>query len=400
MALDRPQTNGWWGRPLWAEIDLDALAYNVASLKGQAGPAAMAAVVKANAYGHGAVGIAQAALEAGAERLAVICVDEGEQLRRAGIRAPILVMGHSPVSDARRIVDLELTPTVNSLEMARALAREAEAAGVRQPLHLKVDSGLNRYGLTPAEIVPLAESLRQIPALDVEGIFTHFASADEGDKRFTLEQYTIFRSVVEKLPWIRMRHVSNTATLLDRPEMSLDLVRPGVGMYGLYPSQYVSRSLNLRPVLSLKSHVARLTSIAPGDSVSYGRTWRANRPSIIALVMCGYGDGLPRVLSNRGSVLVAGRRVPIVGRVCMDMCMADVTDVPDVAEGDEVVIIGRQGEAEIAAQEIGDLCGTISYEILCGITARVPRLYLRAGRLVGAETLTMPLARETPVSAG
>ena len=400
MALDSPQTNGWWGRPLWAEIDLDALAYNVASLKGQAGPAAMAAVVKANAYGHGAVGVAQAALEAGAERLAVICVDEGEQLRRAGIRAPILVMGHSLLSDARRIVELELTPTVNSLEMARALAREADAAGVRQPLHLKVDTGLNRYGLPPAEIVPLAEALRQITALDVEGVFTHFASADEGDKRFTLEQYTIFRAVVEKLPWIPMRHVSNTATLLDRPEMSLDLVRPGVGMYGLYPSQYVSRSLNLRPVLSLKSRVARLTSIAPGDSVSYGRTWRANRPSVIALVMCGYGDGLPRVLSNRGSVLVAGRRVPMVGRVCMDMCMADVTDVPDVAEGDEVVIIGRQGEAEIAAQEIGDLCGTISYEILCGITARVPRLYLRAGRLVGAETLTMPLAREAPVSAG
>jgi alanine racemase len=400
MTLDGQQTNGWRGRPLWAEIDLDALAYNVASLKGQAGPAAMAAVVKANAYGHGAVGVAQTALEAGAERLAVICVDEGEQLRRAGISAPILVMGHSPVSDARRIVELELTPTVNSLEMARALAREADAAGVRQPLHLKVDTGLNRYGLPPAEIVPLAEALRQIPALDVEGVFTHFASADEGDKRFTLEQYTIFRTVVEKLPWIPMRHVSNTATLLDRPEMSLDLVRPGVGMYGLYPSQHVSRSLNLRPVLSLKSHVARLTSIAPGDSVSYGRTWRANRPSVIALVMCGYGDGLPRVLSNRGSVLVAGRRVPMVGRVCMDMCMADVTDVPGVADGDEVVIIGRQGEAEIEAQEIGDLCGTISYEILCGITARVPRLYLRAGRLIGAETLTTPLAREAPVSAG
>src|SRR3990170_8421631 len=241
MTLDGQQTNGWWGRPLWAEIDLDALAYNVASLKGQAGAAAMAAVVKANAYGHGAVGIAQAALEAGAERLAVICVDEGEQLRRAGIRAPILVMGHSPVSDARRIVELELTPTVNSLEIARALAREADAAGVRQPLHLKVDTGLNRYGLTPEEIVPLAEALHEIPALEVEGIFTHFASADEGDKRFTLEQYTIFRTVVEKLPWIPIRHVSNTATLLDRPEMGLDLVRPGVGIYGLYPSQHVSQ---------------------------------------------------------------------------------------------------------------------------------------------------------------
>src|SRR3989304_2350220 len=304
MALDSPQTNGWWGRPLWTEIDLDALVYKVASWEGQAGPAAMAAVVKANAYGHGAVGVAQAALEAGAERLAVICVDEGEQLRRAGIRAPILVMGHTPVSDARRIVEPELTPTVNSLEMAPAPA----------------------------------------PA----------------------------------------------ATRLDRPEMSLDLVRPGVGMYGLYPSQHVSRSLNLRPVLSLKSRVVRLTSIAPGDSVSYGRTWRANRPSVIALVMCGYGDGLPRVLSNRGSALVRGRRVPMVGRVCMDMFMADVTDVPDVTEGDEVVIIGRQGEAEIMAQEIGDLCGTISYEILCGITARVPRLYLRAGRLIGAAAVAAP----------
>ncbi len=400
MALDSLQTNGWWGRPLWAEIDLDALAYNVAALKGQAGPAAMAAVVKANAYGHGALGVARASLEAGADRLAVICVDEGEQLRRAGITAPILVMGHSPASDAGRIVELALTPTVNTLEMGRALAREAEAAGVRQPVHLKVDTGLNRYGLPPQEIVPLAEALREMPTLELEGIFTHFASADEGDKRFTLEQYTIFRAVVEMLPWIPIRHVSNTATLLDRPEMSLDMVRPGVGIYGLYPSQYVSRSLSLKPVLSLKSRITRLTAIAPGDSVSYGRTWRANRPSVIALVMCGYADGLSRVLSNRGAVLVRGKRVPIVGRVCMDMCMVDVTDVPDVAEGDEVVIIGRQGEMMITAAELADLCGTISYEVLCGISARVPRLYLRSGRLIGVETLTTPLAQAAPVSAG
>lgn len=400
MVLDSPLTNGWWGRPLWAEIDLDALTYNVASLKGQAGPAAMAAVVKANAYGHGAGGIAAAVLEAGAERLAVICVDEGEQLRRAGITAPILVMGHSSVSDARRIVELELTPTVSSLEMGQALAREAEASGVRQPIHVKVDTGLNRYGLGPDEVVSLAEALRQMPALDIEGVFTHFASADEGDKRFTLEQYTTFRAVVERLPWIPMRHVSNTATLLDRPEMSLDLVRPGVGLYGLYPSSYVSRSLNLRPVLSLKSRITRLTAIAPGDSVSYGRTWRASRPSVIGLVMCGYADGLPRVLSNRGSVLVRGRRVPIVGRVCMDMCMADLTDVPGAAEDDEAVIIGRQGEETISAADVADLCGTISYEILCGVSARVPRLYLKGGRLTGVETLTRPLAQETPVSAG
>jgi len=400
MVLDNPRANGWWGRPLWTEIDLDALAYNVACLKRQAGPAAVAAVVKANAYGHGAVGVSSTALEAGADRLAVICVDEGEQLRRRGVTVPILVMGHSPVGDARRIVELVLTPTVASLEMGHALAREAEGAAVRQPVHLKVDTGLNRYGVTPQEIVPLAEALRPIPSLEVEGIFTHFASADEGDKRFTLEQYTTFRGVVEKLPWVPVRHVSNTATLLDRPEMSLEMARPGVGMYGLYPSPYVSRSLNLKPVLSLKSQVTRLTRVAPGDSVSYGRTWRANRPSTIALVMCGYADGLPRILSNRGSMLVRGHRVPIVGRVCMDMCMVDVTDVPDVAEGDEVVVIGRQGDAEITAEEVAELCGTISYEILCGISARVSRVYLRQGRPVGAETLTTPLLQEEPVSAG
>lgn len=400
MVLDSPQANGWWGRPLWADIDLDALAYNVASLKRQAGPATMAAVIKANAYGHGALGVARAALEAGADRLAVICVDEGEQLRRGGLSVPILVMGHSPASEARRIVELGLTPTVTSLETGQALAREAEALAVRQPLHLKVDTGLNRYGLPPQEVVPLAEALRAIPSLEVEGVFTHFASADEGDKRFTLEQYTTFRSVAEKLSWIPIRHVSNTATLLDRPEMSLEMARPGVGLYGLYPSPYVNRSLNLRPVLSLKSRVTRLTRVAPGDSVSYGRTWRANRPSTIALVMCGYGDGLPRVLSNRGSMLVRGCRVPIVGRVCMDMCMVDVTDVPDVAKDEEVVIIGRQGEAEIRAEEVAELCGTISYEILCGISARVPRLYLRQSRLVDVETLTAPLVQREAVSTG
>ena len=400
MALDSPTTDGWRGRPLWAEIDLDALAHNVAALKRQAGSAALAAVVKANAYGHGALAVSRAALEAGADRLAVICVDEGEQLRRGGIQAPILVMGHSEVGEARRIVELRLTPTVNSQRLGLALARQAEAAGIVQPVHLKVDTGLNRYGLPPQQIVPLAESLRQISSLEIEGIYTHFASADEGDKSFTLEQHRAFLNVAERLPWIPMRHVSNTATLLDRPEMSLDMVRPGVGIYGLYPSAQVSRSLDLRPVLSLKSRIVRLTSLAPGESVSYGRTWRANRRSIIGLVMCGYGDGLPRLLSNRGFLLVGGRRVPIVGRVCMDMCIVDVTDVPEVAEGDEVVIIGRQGEAEVTAEELGELCSTISYEILCGIANRVPRLYRRDGEVVGTESLLTPLAEETRVGAG
>ncbi len=381
----------WQEGRVWAEIDLDALAHNVRILKSQANGAALLAVVKANAYGHGAVAVARAAVAAGADRLGVICVDEGEQLRRAGITAPILVMGHTPAGEARRLVDLSLTPSVVSREVALALARVASERGIEVAVHLKVDTGLNRYGLPPSEAADLGRWLRDLAGIQVEGLFTHFASADEGDKSYTLEQHRLFLSVAEQLDWVPIRHVSNTATLLDMPDMSLEMVRPGLGIYGCYPSAQVNRSLPLRPALSLKSRVARLNSLAPGQSVSYGRAWRASRPSLIGLVLCGYADGLPRALSNRGSVLVRGQRAPIVGRVCMDMCMVDLSDIPDVAVDDEVVIIGRQGEEEISADEVAELCGTISYEILCGISARVSRLYLRQGRIVSRQTLVREL---------
>jgi alanine racemase len=384
----------WQGRPNWAEIDLDALADNVRLLKSQANGAALLAVVKANAYGHGAVAVARAALAAGADRLGVICVDEGEQLRRAGITAPILLMGYTPAAEAQRLADLSLTPSVVSHEMALALARVASERGIEIPVHLKVDTGLNRYGLSPSEAVELGRWLRDLAGIRAEGLFTHFASADDGDRSYTVEQHRLLLSVAEQLDWVPIRHVSNTAALLGMPDMSLEMVRPGLGIYGCYPSSQVKRSLPLRPVLSLKSRVARLTSLAAGESVSYGRTWRASRPSLIGLVMCGYGDGLPRVLSNRGSVLVRGRRAPIVGRVCMDMCMVDLSDIPDVAVDDEVVIIGRQGEEEISADELAELCGTNNYEILCGISARVPRLYLRQGRIVSKQTLVLELQDE------
>jgi alanine racemase len=264
---------------------------------------------------------------------------------------------------------------------------------------LKVDTGLNRYGLSPAEALTLTGWLRDVPSLEVEGLFTHFASADEADKGYTLDQYARFQRVAEELDWIPVRHVANTAAVLDIPELSLDMVRPGLGIYGLYPSGEVRRDLGLVPALSLKSRIVRLHPLAPGDPVSYGRTWRAARPSLIGLVMCGYADGLPRSLTNRGSALVRGKRVPIVGRVCMDMCMVDVTDVPDVATGDEVVLIGGQGEEEISADEVAQLAGTISYEILCGISARVPRLYLRAGDVVLRQTLVQEPQEEAPAAA-
>jgi alanine racemase len=384
----------WQGRPVWAEVDLDALAHNVNELKKRAGGATLLAVVKANAYGHGAVAVSRAALEAGADRLAVICVEEGEQLRLAGIGAPILVMGPTLPNQAERIVDLSLTPTVNSREMALALSGYAAAQGIVQPVHLKVETGLNRFGLPPEELVPLAEFLRELPGIEVEGLFTHFAAGDENDKTYTRGQFDVFMGVASSLSWIPLRHVSNTATVLDMPELSLEGVRPGIGIYGCYPSAEVSRSVALRPVLSLKSRVARLKRLSPGETVSYGRTWRAERPSIIALVACGYGDGLRRALSNRGNVLVRGQRVPIVGRVAMDMCVADVTDVPGVEVGDEIVLIGRQGGGEIPAEELAALCDTMNYEILCGITARVPRVYLRDGQAVAVESLLAAAPQE------
>lgn len=389
------QSADWSGRPVWADIDLDALSENVRQLKRQAGGAALMAVVKANAYGHGAIAVSRAALAAGAERLAVICVDEGEELRRAGVTAPILVMGFTPVSQAERVVELGLTPTVSTRELACALARLARAKGIAQPVHLKVETGLNRYGLPPEQLLPLAESLRDEPGLRIEALFTHFATGEEEDKSYVQYQLERFRRVADALPWIPLRHVANTGTLLNMPELSFDLVRPGIGIYGCYPSSN-TRSVPLRPVLSLKSRVARLRRLEPGESVSYGCTWTATRSSVIALVMCGYADGLRRELSNKGSVLIRGRRAPIVGRVAMDMCVVDVTEIPYVALDDEVAIIGRQRDDEITAEEVAALCGTINYEILAGISARVPRVYRRGGRIVAAQTLVEKPAPETP----
>ncbi len=385
----------WLGRPVWADIDLDALAHNIRELKRRAGSAQLMAVVKANAYGHGAIAVARAALAAGADRLGVICLDEGEELRRACITAPILIMGFTPVSQAERAVELSLTPTVSSQQMALALARFAVEKGVTVTIHLKIETGLNRYGLPPEQLLPLAESLRQLPGLDVEGLFTHFATGDAADKSYVRLQFQRFTQVADKLPWVRMRHAANTANLIDMPELALDMVRPGIGIYGCYPSPHMQRSVDLRPVLSLKSRVARLRRLEPGESVSYGCTWTATRPSVVALVMCGYGDGLRRELSNKGNVLIRGRRAPIIGRIAMDMCITDVTDIPYVALDDEVVIIGRQRDDEIPAEEVAALCGTINYEILTGISARVPRVYRRGGRIVAVQTLLDKAAPET-----
>jgi alanine racemase len=379
--------SSWGGRPVWAEIDLDAVTHNVRVMAARAGPARLYAVVKANAYGHGAVAVGREALAAGAAALAVICVDEAEELRRAGVRAPVLVLGATPASDAERAVALGLEPTVAAPDVLEALSAAARRRGTEVPIHLELESGLNRQGLPPDALVALAERARAAAGIRVAGLFTHFAAAEEGDQRFTRRQFDVLREVSARLPWIPVRHCSASASVLVDREMALEAVRVGLAMYGYKPAPWVGADAELRPAMALRSRLARVLPVEPGATVGYGRTWAAARPSRIGLVMCGYADGYRRGFGNRAHALLRGQRVPVVGRVAMDMCMVDVTALPAAAAGDVVTLLGRDGAERIDADELAAVDGTISWDVLAGVTARVPRLYLRGGQLVATTTL-------------
>jgi alanine racemase len=289
---------------------------------------------------------------------------------------------------APRIVGSGLRAMVGSAGMGHALAHAAVAAGTETSLHIKVETGLNRFGVLPDEAVVLAETLRTTPGVIVEGVATHLASVDEGDKTYTFQQYKAFRSCVDRLPWVPLPHISSTGAVLDLPEMNHGLVRCGIGIYGYYPSDEVDHSVELLPALSLRTRIARVATLAAGETVGYGRAWRADKPSRVALAMIGYADGIRRSLSGIGVALVRGQRVPFAGRVAMDMIMLDITDVPDVEVDDEVTLIGEQGSERITADDVAALSGTISYEVLAGVMARVPRLYSRDGGLAAIQDLT------------
>jgi len=364
----------------WVEVDLDALAANVRALRRQAGAALLMAVVKANAYGHGAVPVAEAAVTAGADWLGVAFADEGMALRQAGLTAPILILGYSPPTAADKVVAQRLTPAVADWSVAVALSAAAARAGVRQDVHVKVDTGMHRFGLDPADVLAFVAGLEQLPNLRFAGLFTHFATADEADKTGARQQLARFQMVRQALATAGrpapLSHAAASAAILDLPEAHLDLVRAGISLYGLYPSSVVSRAVPLRPVLQWKTRVARVFDVAAGEGVSYGFTWRAPSPARLALLPVGYGDGFRRGLSNRGQVLIAGRRAPIRGRVCMDQTVVEVTQIPGVRPGDEVVLIGRQEEETITVEEMAEWLGTINYEVVTGLMARLPRLYL------------------------
>jgi alanine racemase len=380
-------SSSWQGRPVWAEIDLDALAHNVRTLKERAQDAELCAVVKANAYGHGAVEVARAAVAAGATRVAVICVDEGAQLRRAGIQVPIHLLGMTPASQASDVAEHALTAAVHTEELARALSAAAVARGVTLSIHLEVETGLNRHGLLPDDTVALANLARGLPGIRVEGLFTHFAAAEEGDKTFTRQQHQRLVDVSSTLPWIPMVHCAATASVLDNPEFRHSMVRAGLGLYGYHPAPRCGVGVELRPVMSLKTRVTRVSDLPPGATVGYGRTFRAELPARVALIMAGYADGFSRRLSGRAQVLIHGERAPVAGRIAMDMCMVDVTHIEGVEPGDEVVILGSQGKDRVDADDLATMADTISWEVLSSVSARVPRVYLRGGTVVASSTL-------------
>ena len=371
-------------RPTRAEIDLTAIAANVRVACDLAGTAtAVMAVVKADAYGHGAAPVARTALGAGATWLGVAVPEEAAALRTAGIHAPILVLGPIAPAQVGLVVAHDLDQCVSDPAQAEALSREAASRGRVQRLHLKVDTGMGRVGLPPGAVRPAAERIATLPGVRLVGLMTHFADADADEPEFTREQLARFEAVSRDLRAagiaIPLRHAANSAALIRHPAARLDLVRPGIMLYGCPPC--VPRRPGdpaLVPALRLRTAISQLADLAAGGSVSYGRTFVASRDMRIATLSIGYADGLSRLLSGCGQALIRGRRAPILGRVCMDMTMVDVTHLSDVRVGDEAVLIGRQGADEITADEVAGLTGTISYEVLCRIGPRVPRSY-RAG---------------------
>lgn len=364
----------------WAEVDLDALAHNYRLLRGLAPDSRFLGLVKANAYGHGAVPVAKKLESLGADMLAVACLDEAVELRRAGIAIPILCLGQTPVEYASDLLAYNITQTVGDLETGKALSEAAVKAGKTLKIHVKVDTGMGRLGFVGPAINEEIRALCALPGLEAEGIFTHFANAD-GDETYTKRQDDAFVCAINELHHedrlnFKIYHCAASAAVLNYPWMSMGMIRPGIALYGYVPDPSV-KDPGLKPVMTVKSRIAAVRALPAGAKISYGCTATLERDSKIAVLPIGYGDGLPRCLSNKLKVLIGDKLCPVLGRICMDMCMVDVTDVSGVKAGDIATIYGP-GLTDCAAR----LAGTIPYELLCQLTPRVPRLYLEQGSTI------------------
>jgi alanine racemase len=378
-----------------AEIDLKAIAHNIKELRRITQPEArLMAVVKANGYGHGAIEVAQCALQNGAEILGGRRIIKKIQIREAGIKVPILIFSYTLPDLATDLLEYDLTQTVYTYASAQTLSRTAAALKKKIRIHLEVDTGMGRLGLLPqnfqldnsaainTDAIEETLAIADLDGLELEGIFTHFATADSADKTYAEDQLDLFMNFLNRLRKAGfeapVRHAANSAALIDMPQSHLDLVRPGIATYGLYPSDEVNkRHVSLKPAMALKARIIHLKKVPAGFKVSYGTTHETRKPTTIATIPIGYADGLNRRLSSRGQMLVHGQRAPIIGRVCMDLTMLDVGHIDNIQMGDEVVVFGQQGSDAITIDEIASSLNTINYEIVSTITARVPRIYLK-----------------------
>ena len=372
-----------------ADVDLDAIASNITAIRRRAN-ADVIAVVKADAYGHGAEAVAETSFEAGAVMVAVATVEEGLLLREGGVNGPILVLlGPTDSSEAAHAVAQDLVLVVWDVERARSVSEAATALRRQAHVHFKVDTGLTRLGAPADQAATRYRSIASLPHLEIDGIFTHFATADDPDTSNDRAQLERFLEVLRAIPERpRLVHAAATAgvAVFGRLE-GMTAVRTGLAIYGLHAAPHLSGSLPLQAALTWRSRVHRIASVPAGTGVSYGHEYRLSRDGRIATVPVGYGDGLPRIAGDRGTVLLRGRRVPFAGRVCMDLVMLDVTEVDGAREGDEVMVIGAQGATRQTAEDLADACATINYEIVTGIRRRVPRRYFRGGQLVATRTL-------------
>jgi len=377
--------------PIYAEIDLAAFRHNISEIKRIISPGTgIMAVIKADAYGHGVVDIAKEAIAMGINFFAVARMNEARVLRKAGIETPILLFDDSPSYSASTYIDLGIRASINSLDEAWYFSESASGCADKLRVHIKIDTGMGRLGFladgltSGEETAPLSRKIMEIsglPNIEVEGIYTHFANADTRDKTHAMEQLSLFRKLADDLKPLAggkpLFHMANSAAIMEIPESHFDMVRAGIILYGLYPSDEVDRGIiNLKPVMSLKSKISHLKKVGPGFRVSYGSTYTTGKETVIATIPAGYADGVKRLLSSNGYMLVRGKRAPIIGRVCMDLTMIDVTGIDGVSINDEVVIIGRQGEEEISADELASRTGTINYEIVTSFAPRVPRIIL------------------------
>ena len=368
-------------RPVWAEIDLDCIKHNMIEIRKQVKDKTIIAIVKADAYGHGAIDVSTVLLENGADKLGVAVITEALELRESGIQAPILILGYTPLDFAEDLIRQNIEQTVYSLDYATKLSEVAVKEEKEVEIHIAIDTGMGRIGFLPNEEgLNDIEKISKLKNIKIKGIFTHFSSSDEADKEYTMKQINKFKEFDKRLQElgikIEEKHLSNSAAILDVEEAYFDAVRPGIIIYGYYPSNEVMKEkINLKPALTLKSNIVHVKALPKGEYISYGREFKTERESIIATLPIGYADGYTRALYKNGKVIINGKMAPIVGRICMDQCMIDVTDIEGVSVGDEVILIGEDKGVKFNADDIAKLLNTINYEVLCLIGKRVPRVY-------------------------